>query len=141
MPVTDERIIVLVCDKGDDRHGEISVLDDPQKAERLVETLLEAGFEADRIHVYTGRPSEFQIRQRPVVSLAVDRQEAAIPSPGESSGQPQPASEPVAGAEPQPAQPEERGEEAPTGAVEEEPASTEPQPAEPVRFSSLFRSA
>ena len=54
-----EKIIVLVSDRGDSKHGEVSVLDDPQKAERLVETLLEAGFEPERIRVFTGRASEF----------------------------------------------------------------------------------
>ena len=49
--MASEKIIVLVSDKGDSKHGEISVLNDPQKAERLVETLLEAGFEAERIKV------------------------------------------------------------------------------------------
>jgi len=53
-----EKIIVLVSDRGDSKHGEVSVLDDPQKAERLVETLLEAGFEPERIRVFSaGRAS------------------------------------------------------------------------------------
>ncbi len=65
----DEAIIVLVSDKDDSKHGEISVLDDPQKAERLVETLLEAGFDESRIRVFNGRSSEFQISHRPVVAL------------------------------------------------------------------------
>ena len=65
----DETIIVLVSDKDDSKHGEISILDDPQKAERLVETLLEAGFDESRIRVFNGRSSEFQISHRPVVAL------------------------------------------------------------------------
>ncbi len=65
----DDTIIVLVTDKDDSKHGEISVLDDPQKAERLVETLLEAGFDESRIRVFNGRSSEFQISHRPVVAL------------------------------------------------------------------------
>jgi hypothetical protein len=64
-----EKIIVLVSDRDDNKHGEISVLDDPHKAERLVETLLEAGFEEDRIRVFSGTASEFEISHRPVVSL------------------------------------------------------------------------
>ena len=65
----DETIIVLVSDKDDSKHGEISILDDPQKAERFVETLLEAGFDKSRIRVFNGRSSEFQISHRPVVAL------------------------------------------------------------------------
>jgi hypothetical protein len=65
----DETIIVLVSDKDDSKHGEISILDDPQKAERLVETLLEAGFDESRIRVFNGRSSEFEVNHRPVVAL------------------------------------------------------------------------
>ena len=65
-----ETIIVLVSDKDDSKHGEISILDDPQKAERLVETLLEAGFDESRIRVFNGRSSEFEVNHRPVVALA-----------------------------------------------------------------------
>src|SRR3990172_12939023 len=70
-----EKIIVLVSDKGDSKHGEVSVLDDPKKAERLVETLLEAGFEPERIRVFTGRASEFQVSHRPVVALVAEGEE------------------------------------------------------------------
>ena len=66
----DETIIVLVSDKDDSKHGEISILDDPQKAERLVETLLQAGFDESRIRVFNGRSSEFEVNHRPVVALA-----------------------------------------------------------------------
>ena len=76
----DEKIIVLVSDKDDSKHGEISVLDDPQKAERLVETLLEAGFDQDRIRVFNGRSSDFEVTHRPVVAL-VDEGSAGKPRP------------------------------------------------------------
>jgi len=124
-----EKIIVLVSDKGDSRHGEVSVLDDPQKAERLVETLLEAGFEPDRIRVFAGRASEFQVSHRPVVALMAEGEE----------GEPPPRPE-VALAEAVPATASaEAAPEAEAGAEtgEEEGAEV----ATPVRFSSLFRSA
>ncbi len=76
----DEKIIVLVRDKDDSKHGEISVLDDPQKAERLVETLLEAGFDQTRIRVFNGRSSDFEVSHRPVVAL-VDEGSAGKPQP------------------------------------------------------------
>jgi hypothetical protein len=166
-PVTYEKIIVLVCDRGDSKHGEITVLDDPQKAERLVETLLEAGFEQDRIRVFAGRTSEFQISHRPVVAL-VDGQEGGGGKPAaegerrEVEPQEPVAEEPVA-EEPVAEEPvaEEPVAEEP---VAEEPAAVasamgggaqeealaeakgEEQPsgaetAAPIRFSSLFRSA
>jgi len=122
-----EKIIVLVSDKGDSRHGEVSVLDDPQKAERLVETLLEAGFEPDRIRVFAGRASEFQVSHRPVVALMAEGEE------GEQQPRPEVALE-----EPVPASAEAVPEaEAGAETGEEEAAEV----ATPVRFSSLFRSA
>ena len=128
-----EKIIVLVSDRGDSKHGEVSVLDDPQKAERLVETLLEAGFEPERIRVFSGRASEFQVSHRPVVALMAEDEE------GEPEARPQAAAEesaPVmASAEAAP--------QAEAGAEmgEEEAVAAGAEMAAPVRFSSLFRSA
>ena len=129
-----EKIIVLVSDRGDSKHGEISIVDDPHKAEKLVETLLEAGFEQERIHVFAGRQSDFQVSQRPVVALAGEGDE----------GEPQVgvAEQEAAAAEPAP-----DAEETETSDREIEESETEEevpataQTAAPVRFSSLFRSA
>lgn len=63
------RIIILVSDRDDEKHGEISVLDDLKKAQHLVETLIEAGFEQERIRAFSGGELEIQVTQRPVVSL------------------------------------------------------------------------
>ena len=128
-----EKIIVLVTDRGDSKHGEVSVLDDPQKAERLVETLLEAGFEPERIQVFTGRASEFQVSHRPVVALMAEGEE------GEVQAQPQAAAEesaPVTATAEAAPQAEASAE---TG--EEEAVTAGAEMAAPVRFSSLFRSA
>lgn len=160
--MTSEKIIVLVCDKDDSKHGEITIMDDPQKAERLVETLLEAGFEKDRIRVFAGRTSEFQISHRPVVAL-VDGQEGGVRQPaaeGESREvEPeQPVAEEPVAEEPVAEEPvaEEPVAEEPaavasamgSGAQEEavaeakgEEQSSGAEAAAPIRFSSLFRSA
>jgi hypothetical protein len=131
---TGEKIIVLVSDRGDSKHGEISVVDEPRKAEKLVETLLEAGFEQDRIHVFSGRQSEFQVSQRPVVALVGEGEEeetqAGVATPEVAAAEPAPRAgktEADGG----------QGEEAETG--EEVPATAEA--GAPVKFSSLFRSA
>ena len=128
-----EKIIVLVSDRGDSKHGEVSVLDDPQKAERLVETLLEAGFEPERIRVFAGRASEFQVSHRPVVALMAEGEE------DEGQARPQAAAgEPV----PVKAKPEAAPQaEAATETGEEEAVAADAEMAAPVRFSSLFRSA
>lgn len=150
-----EKVIVLVTDRGDSKHGEISILDDSQKAERLVETLLEAGFEQDRIHVYTGRASEFQISHRPVVALVDESEPAEARAPTDENREFE-SGEPVTAAEPMPpveepapvaeeaapvAEAAEDGhrEQPAVEAREEEPVGS--QVAGPVRFSSLFRSA
>ena len=129
-----EKIIVLVSDRGDSKHGEISVVDEPRKAEKLVETLLEAGFEQERIHVFAGSQSDFQVSQRPVVALVGEGEEGEPPVGvgGEEAAVPEPApdaeeTETDSG----------QGEESET--EEEVPAAA--QTAAPVRFSSLFRSA
>jgi len=131
-----EKIIVLVTDRGDSKHGEVSVLDDPQKAERLVETLLEAGFEPERIHVFAGRASEFQVSHRPVVALMAEGEEG---EEGEGQARPQTAAEEPA---PVKAMPEAAPQaEAATETGEEEAVAADAEMAAPVRFSSLFRSA
>ena len=127
-----EKIIVLVSDRGDSKHGEISVVDEPRKAEKLVETLLEAGFEQERIHVFAGSQSDFQVSQRPVVALVGEGEEEE-PRVGV-------AEQEAAAPEPAPDATETGDREIEESETEEEvPATAET--AAPVKFSSLFRSA
>ncbi len=63
------RIIVMVSDLDDQKHGEISVHESAQKAARVVETLLESGFAQGRIRVFSGDEMGMQIAHRPVVAL------------------------------------------------------------------------
>ena len=165
----NEQIIVLVQDSGDASHGEISVVESWEKAEQLIETLLEAGFEGERIHVFKGRQSEFQISHRPVVSFGggtaqgpaakapVAAQRPAVtatapqaPKTEEKPPEPKaeaPEEEPAANPEPQAAaqaQPDEKPPQAEPKQSEDEgqpEAEEEPVEAGAVRFSSLFRSA
>ena len=65
-----DKFVLVVSDENDRKHGEISVLDTAHETERLVETLLEAGFDQERIRVFTGSEAEFVTTYRPVVSLA-----------------------------------------------------------------------
>ena len=76
-----DKFVLVVSDETDERHGEISVLDTAQKAERLVETLLEAGFEQDRIRVFAGAEAEFDTAYRPVVTLADEASETKEAAP------------------------------------------------------------
>lgn len=75
-----DKFVLVVSDEKDDRLGEISVLDSAQKAERLVETLLEAGFEQNRIRVFAASEAEFETIYRPVVSLTDEANQTAEPA-------------------------------------------------------------
>jgi hypothetical protein len=65
------KVIVLIEDRKDSSHGGITVLEDAAEGERLVETLLETGFEQDRIRVFFGEEIEPKITHKPVVELDV----------------------------------------------------------------------
>ncbi len=66
------KVIVMVSDLDDASHGEINVLDGPEQAAHFVETLLESGFEQERVRVFGGDELQMQVHQRPVVSLISD---------------------------------------------------------------------
>ena len=83
-------IVVFVADLDGSNRGELTVLEDPRKAERLVETMLEAGVEQERVTVFYAAPLEMEVRQRPVVSLSAD---AAQASAAEAEGTPEPEGE------------------------------------------------
>ena len=92
------KVIVLVADRDDSKHGEIVVVDTTAEAERLVETLLEAGFDQQRVRVFTGTEMEAQVSQRPKVELVergLDEPAPADDSPADDS----PAEEAVQPAE------------------------------------------
>ena len=63
------KVIVLVADRDDPKHGEIVVVDTTTEAERLVETLLDAGFDRERVRVFSGTEMVAQVSQRPKVEL------------------------------------------------------------------------
>ena len=66
------KVIVLMADRDDPKHGEVAVLASTAEAERLVETCLEAGYDPERIRVFAGAEIEAQISQRPKVDLVAE---------------------------------------------------------------------
>ncbi len=85
-----DKIVLVVSDESDRKHGEISVLDTAHETERLVETLLEAGVDQERIRVFTGSEAEFAITYRPVVSLADEADQTTEPArPASDKGEPE----------------------------------------------------
>jgi len=67
--MSNNKVIVMVSDLDDGVHGEINVLEGPDQAARFVETLIESGFEQERIRVFVGDEMQMEVHHRPVVSL------------------------------------------------------------------------
>ncbi len=109
-------IVVLVSDHNDPGRGEITLLGNPRDAERMIEELLEAGYEQERIRVFDATEVEMLVRHRPVVSLHPPEVEPP-PAAGESSA------------------------DAEGVADDEEAGEAMPGVRNGVRFSSLFRPA
>ena len=63
------KVIVMVSDLDDASHGEINIMESPEHAARFVETLLESGFEQERVRVFDGDELQMQVHHRPVVNL------------------------------------------------------------------------
>ena len=78
---TPTKVILLVTDPEDPKHGEVSLLDHPEKAERMVETLLEAGFEQERIRAFMGVEATIVVTHRPVATLVTDGADRARAEP------------------------------------------------------------
>ncbi len=63
------QVIIVVSDLDDPKHGEITVAENPKEAAHHIETLLEAGFEQDRLRVFNGSEMSLRVVHRPVVAL------------------------------------------------------------------------
>ncbi len=89
-----EQVMVIVADLDDPKHGEINVVESVHKGARLVETLLEAGFDQARIRVFSGAEMDMRVRHRPVVALVGgDQREHDAPGDHEASNKPSDNSE------------------------------------------------
>ena len=64
-----DKFVLVVSDEEEDKHGEITILETADEAERLIETLLEAGYDRERLRVFSGAESRFETSYRPVVSI------------------------------------------------------------------------
>jgi hypothetical protein len=84
-----ESVMVIVADPDDAKRGEINFVEGPQKAARLVETLLEAGYEQTRIRVFNGSEMDMRVRHRPVVAL-LSSEEAGDKADAAAEGEAEP---------------------------------------------------
>lgn len=78
-----DKVIVMVSDLDDASHGEINVLESTEHAARFVETLLESGFEQERVRVFGGDELQMQVQHRPVVNLLTGARGRKQEAPGE----------------------------------------------------------
>lgn len=120
------RMIVVISDRDDAKRGEVTVIDNPRKAELLIETLLEAGFERERIRLFSGEQLNVQVSRRPTVALVEEHLERAAAARGWATRQETALQEALGRAVPP---------------AEEEESVAEPFVRDGVRVSSLFRSA
>ncbi len=81
-----DKFVLVVSDEKDDKHGEISVLDSAHETKSLVETLLEAGFDQERIRVLAGSEAEFLTTYRPVVGFIDEANPTTELEPVEAAG-------------------------------------------------------
>ena len=70
MPSLDTKVIVITEDLNDSERRDVAILNSSAEAERLIQTLLQAGVTQERIQVFTGAEVEMEVTQQPVVTLA-----------------------------------------------------------------------
>jgi hypothetical protein len=63
------KFLLIVSDEDGGSHAEVAMLDTALETERRVESLLAAGFDADRIQVFTGGQTGVKVTHQPVVHL------------------------------------------------------------------------
>src|SRR5713226_1745945 len=74
-------MVVMVLDPDDPKRGEINVVNDARAAAQMVESFLEAGYEQNRVRVFSASPLEMRVVQKPVVSfVAADGAGTDLPS-------------------------------------------------------------
>lgn len=89
------RYLLFLADEKSPEKGEISFFDDAGEAATQAESLLEAGYEQDRIRIFSSDEMEMHVAHKPVVSLtgadsgATDSEEASANTDdnGASEGQ------------------------------------------------------
>lgn len=84
-------VIVLVSDPEDANHGELNTLASQEEAARLIESLLESGFEAERIRAFHATKIAMHVSHRPVVALVGGSESAPIEPEAETAEEDDPS--------------------------------------------------
>ncbi len=74
------KVIVVVTDLDNAAHGEINVMESPEEAAQLVETLIESGYDQARIRAFAADEFQINVYHRPVVALTTATDEKTEPS-------------------------------------------------------------
>lgn len=74
------RYLLFLADEKDRERGGISFFDDAKEAAGHAESLLEAGYEQDRIRIFSSDEMDVEVTHKPVVSLTGADREASQPS-------------------------------------------------------------
>ncbi len=77
-------VIVVVGDLDNAAHGEINVLESPDEAAQLVETLIESGYDQARIRAFAADEFQINVYHRPVVALTTATDGETIVEPESS---------------------------------------------------------
>ena len=136
-----DRIIILVSDLDDASHGEVNILEDHDQAAHFVETLLESGFEQERVRIFGGDELQMQVHHRPVVSLL--NQNPTQNGRGQKDDLDQDETSPQSQLDEEENEEAIRATPAPrvTRSLEYQEAGAEPFVQNGVRFSSMFKPA
>ncbi len=86
------KVIVVVADLDNAAHGEINVLESPEEAAQLVETLIESGYDEARVRAFKADEFQISVYHRPVVALTTGAEadvaeQTEIPSGDEDGDQ------------------------------------------------------
>lgn len=77
----ESQLLIMIVDPDDPKRVEITSVDSTAQAARMVETMLEAGFDQSRIKIFEGTELEMQVAHRPVVSLVTQDEPGAYVAP------------------------------------------------------------
>jgi len=75
------KVIVVITDLDNAAHGEINVLESPEEAAQLVETLIESGYDQARIRAFAADEFHINVHHRPVVALTTAADAETIEQP------------------------------------------------------------
>ena len=75
------KVIVVVADLDNAAHGEINIMESQEEAAQLVETLIESGYDQERVRAFAADEFRIRVYHRPVVALTTAGETDAAEQP------------------------------------------------------------